>query len=66
MNIGLICLKFRRENGYRLRDVADDLGYTIANISAFEHGRNDNGQILLWYIRHGLDNNYITNQLGRE
>lgn len=64
MDIGSICAKYRKEHGYRLRDIADDLGFTIGNISAFEHGRNDNGTILLWYVYHGLDNEYIENNGG--
>lgn len=57
--IGKICAKYRREIGYRLIDVAEDTGYTFGNISAFENGRNDNGNILLWYITHGLTAEYI-------
>lgn len=37
-----------------LKTIALDLGYSVENISAFEHGRNDNSIILLWYLIHGM------------
>lgn len=36
-------------------DIARELRYVKSNISAFECGRNNNADILLWYIMHGLD-----------
>lgn len=52
--MGRICAYYRHEIGYTMREIASDTGYTIANISHFEHGRNDNATILLWYVMHGL------------
>lgn len=59
-NIGSVCRKYRLEKGYRLRDVADDLNYSIRNVCAFEQGRNDNGRILLWYFKHGITIDHFT------
>ena len=53
-DLGLSCKIFRLSRGYYQRDVAEDTGYTVENISAFECGRNDNSRILLWYISHGM------------
>lgn len=52
--VGDVCREFRKEQGYYQMNVANDLGYSLENISAFENGRNDNLRILLWYIAHGL------------
>ena len=35
-------------------DVANETGFTVSNVSAFETGRNDSSLILLWYLSHGL------------
>lgn len=53
-DLGFRCKRFRVEHGYFQRHVAEETGYTIENISAFETGRNDNSRILLWYIVHGM------------
>ena len=53
-DIGRHCKEFRVECGYRQIDVANDLGYSVENISSFESGRNDNARILLWYFSHGM------------
>lgn len=37
-----------------LREVANALGYSRENISAFESGRNANCLILLWYMSKGM------------
>lgn len=52
--IGNKCREYRKKCGYFQLDVANDVGYSIENVSAFENGRNDNSRILLWYIEHGL------------
>lgn len=52
--IGPKCKQYRERIGYIQIDVARDLGYSVNNISSFENGRNDNAQILLWYIAHGM------------
>ena len=39
--------------------VAEDTGYSLENVSKFETGRNDNYRILLWYLEHGIDVNYL-------
>lgn len=55
--IGKLCQEYRKDKGITQKDVAEDLGYTIANISKFEHDKNHNYDILLWYINHGLNIN---------
>lgn len=53
--IGQRCADFRRKINYTQQQVADELGYSVYNISAFENGRNDNGIIFAWYLDHGMD-----------
>lgn len=52
--VGLMCKTYRRAIGFLQRDVAADTGYSVENISAFERGRNDNLEILLWYFGKGM------------
>ena len=53
--IGNRCKRYRKQVlKTELRQVAADTGYSKENISAFEHGRNDNSLIMLWYLCHGL------------
>ena len=54
-NIGTLCKRFRQQNGYSVKQVADDTLYSIYNVYAFEQNRNNNGDILLWYVLHGFD-----------
>lgn len=58
-NLGLKCKEFRVSLGVLQSDVANDTGYSLENISAFETGRNDNARILLWYFMHGMTIDYI-------
>lgn len=61
--IGKLCQEFRKYKGITQKEVAEDLGYTIANISKFENNKNNNYDILLWYIKNGLDlNNKLKNE----
>lgn len=53
--IGHAASEWRREHGIRQLDIAIELGTTFTNISAFERGKNDSANILLWYILHGFD-----------
>lgn len=53
--IGSICGTFRRSLKLTQDDVAKATGYSKGNIGHFEQGRNDNLNILLWYIMNGLD-----------
>lgn len=53
-----ICKRYRQSLGYTLNDVASDTGYVFTNIEAFEHGRNRNFHILLWYIDKGLNEEF--------
>ena len=54
--VGEICKRFRIEKTNATQsDIARELCYVKSNISAFECGRNNNADILLWYIMHGLD-----------
>lgn len=57
--IGKRCKEYRTEKGYYQMDVANDTGYSIENISAFENGRNDNARILLWYFSQGMTYDYL-------
>lgn len=52
--VGADCRKLRHEKGLRLKDVAQETGYSVENIQAFERGRNRNALILLWYLYNGL------------
>ena len=59
--IGARCRRFRRNVlKIELRDVANTVGYSRENISAFESGRNDNSLILLWYLSQGLTYEQLT------
>ena len=54
--VGEICKRFRMERTNATQsDIAQELCYVKSNISAFERGRNNNADILLWYIMHGLN-----------
>lgn len=52
-HIGARCREVRIARGLKQTDVADQLGCSSMNISAFECGRNNNAHILAWYIRAG-------------
>ena len=53
--LGQICADHRKRIGYTQQQIADELGYSVYNISAFENGRNDSAKILFWYLEHGLE-----------
>lgn len=59
--IGKLCANYRRSLNVTQQQVADFLGYSAENISSFENGRNDNFEILLWYIYKGIDINLLIN-----
>lgn len=62
--VGNICMVYRRDVlGMTQADVADALGYSQENISAFENGRNSNLTILLWYVHMGLFDVYTADDL---
>jgi transcriptional regulator with XRE-family HTH domain len=52
--LGPICSQWRLECGYTQQQIAEALGMSPESISAFEHGRTNNANILLWYIEHGF------------
>lgn len=58
-DVGARCKALRENIGLLQKDVAQDTGYSTENISSFETGRNDNARIMLWYVAHGLDRDYI-------
>ena len=58
--LGIMCREFRREHGILLRDIAFDLDYSIETISAFELGKINTSRVLLWYVVHGFDADYIS------
>ena len=43
----------RKKAKVKQSQVAKELGYSLENISAFENGRNNNAEILLYYIKKG-------------
>ncbi len=51
--IGEFCAAIRGEIGATQKDVAEDTGYTIQSISAFENGRTNNAEIFSWYLEQG-------------
>lgn len=58
--LGRACRTYRQKRGVTQADVANQLGYSVENISAFETGRNDNCRILLWYFENGMTINDVT------
>ena len=59
--LGGLCGDFRRnELHITQRAIAEILGTTQSNISAFERGLNDSALILQWYYEHGFYH-YLTN-----
>jgi transcriptional regulator with XRE-family HTH domain len=63
--IGAICQLYRTDVlGKYQCDVSEDTGYAIETISSFENGRNNNATILLWYVLHGLDADFIKYYIG--
>ena len=50
-----ICSSYRKVLALTQKDVAEDTGYSIENVCAFEKGRNLNYIIFLWYLEKGLD-----------
>lgn len=52
--IGKMCADFRRKIGITQQQIADEMGYSVYNISAFENGRNNSCKILAWYLDHGM------------
>ncbi len=52
--IGKKCRNFRKSIRKTQKDVANELNYSVASVSAFERGCNNNAIILLWYIEKGV------------
>lgn len=52
--LGETCKRYRRDQGVNQSFVAEETGYSLENVSAFECGRNDNCKIFLWYLLNGL------------
>lgn len=48
------CKQFRQSLGITQSSIAKDLKMGVANISAFENGKNNNAVIYNWYIERGL------------
>lgn len=57
--LGRMCKTFRREHDIAMKTIADDLDYSVESISAFERGKINTSRILLWYVKHGLNADYI-------
>ena len=52
--IGKACKDFRVSLGILQSEVAHDTGYSIENVSKFEHGKNNNLRIFMWYVQKGF------------
>ena len=48
--IGKKCKEKRKEHKYTQLQVSFDLHFSVENVSAFECGRNDNYEILMYYL----------------
>lgn len=57
--LGASCQYYRVSKGMMQIDVANGTGYSIENVSAFENGRNNNAIIFLWYVRQGLNAEFL-------
>ena len=57
VGIGKSCRVWRTTMDYKLSQVAEETGFSIATVSGFEHGTNDNVIIFLWYLSHGFNTN---------
>lgn len=53
--IGASAGNWRRSQHIRQQTIANDVGTSFSNISAFERGLNDSACILTWYLIHGFD-----------
>ena len=53
--LGKSCKIWRQTMDYKLNDISEDTGYSVATISQFERGLNDNAVIFIWYLSHGFD-----------
>ncbi len=63
-HIGAKCKEFRTETlNMTQKEVAQVLGYSPYTISWFENGRNDNCEIFLFYVKHGLLERYTIEEL---
>ena len=53
--LGAACKEFREfDLELTQAQVAEQIGCSKENVSAFECGRNNNARILLWYIEQGF------------
>lgn len=57
--LGFACQSFRYLINETQNRIAEETGYSVESISAFENGRNNNAAILLWYFCHGLSVAYL-------
>lgn len=48
--IGLVCREIRIEKNYTLKELGDKTGVNLKTLSAFEHGRSSNMNILMHYL----------------
>lgn len=64
--VGLRCRLYRLRQSMSQSDVAKETGYTQVNISRFECGTNDNMQILLWYLDHGMSKKELLTGIPEE
>lgn len=61
---GKLCGKYRREILKMTQlEVGESIGYSKENIASFEQGRNDNNIIFMWYVQHGILEQYSIEQL---
>lgn len=54
-NIGTICKNHREILGITQNQVAQAVGCSVKNVSAFENGRNRSLRVFMWYVFNGLE-----------
>lgn len=50
LKIARYCANLRRSAGITQEEVANAVGCSKSNVSAFEHGQNDSATIYQWYL----------------
>lgn len=63
IEVAKACKVFRMEQGYTQSEVAEEIGYSVGNVSAFEQGRNDSISIFMWYLDRGFTIKFLDNYL---
>lgn len=64
--IGEESQRIRELNNFSRKDVCKQTGCNYSSVRAFELGLNNNGLLMLWYLKHGLNLTYCYNILTKE